>query len=131
TRVSVGPAGVQAVDTSIFFASLSNAPAINADGRWVAFVSGATNLVPGDTNGAPDVFVHDRQTGTTTRASVGPGGAEAIFDTSYRGGQVSISADGRRVAFESPFHNLVTGDTNGVYDVFVRDTQAGTTTRVS
>ena len=43
----------------------SDCPAISADGRFVAFNSDATNLVPGDTNGARDVFVRDRQTGTT------------------------------------------------------------------
>ncbi|MGE0360320.1 MAG: BACON domain-containing carbohydrate-binding protein [Vicinamibacterales bacterium] len=118
TRVSVGLGGAQASGSG---------PTISADGRWVAFVSGAANLVAGDTNGWPDVFVHDRQTGTTTRASVGPGGAQAD-----RGGSLAtISADGRWVVFESSATNLVAGDTNGQGDVFVHDRQTGTTTRAS
>src|SRR6185295_9624019 len=68
--VSAGPGGVQANDESF-------TPTISADGRWIAFVSLASNLVPDDANLAPDVFVYDRQTGTTTRASVGVGGGDA------------------------------------------------------
>src|SRR5260221_638913 len=55
---------------------------VSADGRFVVFSSRATDLVPGDTNGAWDVFVHDRQTGTTERVSVAPGGAQADYDSS-------------------------------------------------
>ena len=91
-------------------------PAISADGRFVAFSSDATNLVPGDTNGTADVFVRDRQTGTTRRVSVGPGGAQGNGDSV----DPALSADGRFVAFESDATNLVPGDTNGVDDVFVR-----------
>ena len=80
--------------------------------------------MPGDTNGSPDVFVRDRQTGTTQRVSVGPGGVQGNGDSSQR---PSISADGRFVAFSSDASNLVPGDTNGVDDVFVRDRQTGTT----
>jgi Tol biopolymer transport system component len=120
SRVSVASDGAQANDRSLF-------PAISADGRFVAFHSDATNLVPGDTNGVEDVFVHDRLTGETTRVSVASGGAQAngrsIFST--------ISADGRFVAFHSDATNLVPGDTNGVADVFVHDRLTGTTSRVS
>jgi len=102
-------------------------PSISADGRYVAFQSRASNLVVDDANGAEDIFVHDRQTGLTQRVSVdsadgaGNGGS----------GSPSISADGRYVVFHSYASNLVTGDTNSTYDVFVRDLQTGLTERVS
>ena len=102
-------------------------PDISADGRWLAYSSLATNLVPGDSNGVEDVFVHDRQTGTTLRVSVATGGGQAS-DTSVKPG---LSADGRYVAFTSSAPDLVAGDTNGVADVFVHDLQTGTTRRVS
>jgi len=101
-------------------------PSISADGHYVAFDSDASNLVPGDTNGYPDVFVHDRQTGQTTRVSVDSAGYQGNFGS----GNPSISADGRYVAFHSIASNLVPGDTN-TYDVFVHDRQTGQTTRVS
>ena len=104
-------------------------PALSADGRFVAFASRSDALVPGDTNGAVDVFLYDRRTGVTTRVSVGPSGAEA---TGLRGSaDPAISADGRFVAFSSGAPDLVAGDTNGADDVFVRDVAAGVTTRVS
>ena len=89
--------------------------------------SGASNLVPGDTNGAGDVFVHDRQTGTTTRVSVAQ---------RRRAGQRRqlFAGDQRRRPLRhvhSAATNLVAGDTNGTQDVFVHDRQTGTTTRVS
>jgi Tol biopolymer transport system component len=120
TRVSVGPGGAQGNGGSF------NA-AISADGRWVAFASRASNLLPGDTNGHEDVFVHDRQTGATTGVSVGLGSVPGNADSS----RPAISADGRSVAFYSAASNLVAGDTNGSSDVFVRDRHAGVTTRVS
>lgn len=119
-RVSVDSAGAQANSTSW-------APALSADGRYVAFVSRASNLVAGDTNGFPDVFVHDRQTGQTERVSVASSGA-AGNDGSY---EPALSADGMLVAFESRASNLATGDTNGKSDVFVHDRQTGQTARVS
>jgi WD40 repeat protein len=100
---------------------------ISADGRFVSFYSYARNLVPGDTNGMPDIFVRDRQGGTTERVSVDSSGAQAD-NASFKS---SISADGRFVAFDSYASNLVAGDTNGWTDVFVRDRQNGTTERVS
>jgi Tol biopolymer transport system component len=107
--------------------------AISADGRFVAFVSQATNLVAGDTNGQPDVFVHDRITGATELVSVNSAGVEGNEPSGpvEFGRGPSISADGRFVAFESYSTNLVPGDNNGTMDVFVRDRLAGSTQRVS
>jgi Tol biopolymer transport system component len=120
TRVSVGPANVQAAGNSAD-------AVISDDGRWVVFTSWADNLVPDDTNGAVDVFVYDTQTAATTRVSVGPGGVQGNFDS----GEPAISADGRWVAFRSAATNLVAGDTNDEADIFVHDRLTGTTTRVS
>jgi Tol biopolymer transport system component len=100
---------------------------ISADGRWVAFSSDATNLVPSDTNGVSDVFVHDRVMGTTVRVSVDSSGTQANGASS----KPSISGDGRVVAFLSSASNLVAGDTNGASDVFIHDLVSGATTRVS
>ncbi len=120
TRVSVSSGGTQGNDASY-------SAAISADGRYVAFRSAATNLVPGDTNNTDDIFVHDRQTGQTTRVSRDSAGQQSNGPAITP----SISGDGRFVAFQSTATNLVTGDTNGVGDIFVRDRQTGTTTRVS
>jgi Tol biopolymer transport system component len=119
-RVSVDPAGAQANNAS-------SLPALSADGRYVAFMARATNLVPGDTNGALDVFVRDRVAQVTRRVSVGRGGAQANNASS----QPALSADGRYVAFTSKANNLVPGDTNGALDVFVRDRITHVTRRVS
>jgi Tol biopolymer transport system component len=119
-RVSVDSAGMQGNGGSDY-------PSISADGRYVAFVGGATNLVPGDTNGQPDIFVHDRVTGTTERVSVDSAGAQANGASDA----ASISADGRYVAYGSLASNLVPGDTNGVEDVFLHDRQLGITERIS
>ena len=109
-------------------ANSSSAPgAISDDGRFVAFGSFATNLVAGDTNGSFDVFVHDRDTGTTERVSVTTGGIEGDGPSSG----VAISGDGSVVAFFSSASNLVPGDTNVVQDVFVHDRDTGVTERVS
>lgn len=122
-RVSIASDGVQGNSDSYH-------PSISADGRFVAFQSSAYNLIPGDTNGYCDVFVHDRQTRQTERVSVASDGAEGNAETGYYYG-VSISGDGRYVAFESHASNLVPGDTNDSWDVFVRDRQTGQTNRVS
>src|SRR5262245_35592588 len=105
----------------------SDRPWISADGRFVAFRSNASNLVAGDTNAKNDVFVRDRQLGTTERVSVSTGGVQGNLGSFF----ASISGDGRFVAFASHASNLVAADTNGVDDVFVRDRLLGTTERVS
>ena len=175
-----------ATSTTALVSPASLRDVISADGRYVAFESTASNLVPGDTNNNIDIFLRDVATGTTTRGQCGHRGragkpqqlrAGDLGRRSLRGlrlvrveprrrrherqrrtsssatrrpgrplGSASvargtqsddlsqfaaISADGRSVAFESDASNLVTGDTNGATDVFVRDTVAGTTTRVS
>jgi len=133
-RVSVSSTGAQADDDSFagFFA-----PAVSADGRFVAFSSDATNLVPGDTNDQTDVFVRDRCltngvsvagcTAKTQRVSVSSSGAQG----SGRSLSPTLSADGRFVAFASEADDLVVGDTNEAFDVFVNDRMTGMTERVS
>lgn len=88
---------------------------MSADGRYVAFYSEATNLVPNDTNGVGDIFVRDRKTGKTRRVSVGPNGLQSNGQSIFQ----ALSASGRTVVFTSDASNLVAGDTNGVSDVFV------------
>ncbi len=100
---------------------------ITPDGRFVVFGSQATNLVPGDTNGFLDIFVRDREAGTTERVSVSSGGAQGDMHSFHP----TISADGRYVSFVSFAGNLVAGDTNNREDVFVHDRQTLTTERVS
>lgn len=119
-RVSVG-AGGQESDGSSFN------PAISVDGRYVAFSSTASNLVAGDTNDVQDVFVRDRAGGTTERVSVASGGSQGDGDVYC----TSMSADGRYVVFYGYASNLVAGDVNGDYDVFVHDRQSGATELVS
>ncbi|HEY6094691.1 MAG TPA: cadherin-like domain-containing protein [Gallionellaceae bacterium] len=168
TRVSIATGGAQANGGSF-------APAISADGRYVTFFSLASNLVPTDLNGANgDIFVHDRESGETNLVSIGLGGTQiggGAFDSgpsiSYDGryvafmsnGQIfvrdrqtnqttmasvsstgtpangscnlpAISGNGQVVAYTSVATNLVTGDTNGVRDIFVHDLQTGVTIRV-
>ncbi len=120
TMVSVDSSGGLGNDASI-------TPAISSDGRFIAFTSYASNLAVGDTNDLSDVFLHDTQTGTTTRVSVNSSGVEG--NSSSR--DTSISSDGRYLAFESFASNLVPGDTNGQADIFRHDTQTGTTIRIS
>src|SRR5438477_460507 len=125
-RVSVASGGAQGNGSSGLI-GFAFPPALSADGRFIAFVSLATSLVAGDTNGATDVFVRDRLTGTTERVSVASGGTQS------NGASLgsALSADGRLVTFQSDATNLVVGDTNGATDVFVRDRQTGMTGRVS
>ena len=107
----------------------SQGPSISGNGRYVAFHSAASNLVPGDTNGLSDIFVSDLRTGRTTRVSVATNGDQA---TGERGSyHASISADGKYVAFHSWAPNLVAGDSNRTCDVFVHEMRTGNTTRVS
>jgi Tol biopolymer transport system component len=121
-RVSVDSAGAEGDDSAGYAA-----PSISDDGRFVAFESWADNLVPGDTNGTQDIFVHDRQTGATVRVSVDPAGNDANSSSN----DPSISADGRYVAFTSLASNLVAADVYPGNDVFVRDLASGTTVLVS
>ena len=102
-------------------------PSISAEGRYVAFASLATDLVPGDSNELCDVFVHDQQTGQTTRISVASDGRQGNGDSI----EPSISADGRYVAFESRATNLVPDDTKDDEDIFVHDRETGETFRIS
>src|SRR5262245_41205153 len=106
--------------------AVSGIPRVSADGHFIAFYSDATNLVAGDTNSCSDVFVRNRLTGITTRASVTSSGIQAN-STSY---EPVISGDGRYVAFSSGATNLFSGST-GFYSVIVRDTVAGTTVSAS
>jgi Tol biopolymer transport system component len=120
-RVNVGS------DGSEDDGSGSTEPAISSDGRFVAFRSYSANLVANDTNGRNDVFIKDRQTGGTARVSISSGNVEGDND-SYG---PAVSSDGRYVTFYSPASTLVSGDTNGMNDIFVRDRQLATTTRVN
>jgi Tol biopolymer transport system component len=119
-RISVASDGTQGNNGS-------SRPSISADGRYVAFVSSASNLVSGDTNGDNDIFVYDTVANATRRVSVGDNGTQGN-SSSYL---PSISADGRYVAFMSDASNLVSGDTNGTRDIFLYDTVSNTTRRVS
>jgi Tol biopolymer transport system component len=119
-RVSIRSGGGQSDGASTL-------PSISGGGRYVAFQSDATNLVPGDSNGFTDVFVRDTKTGKTRRVSVRTGGGQSNEDS----GTATISADGRFVVFGSRATNLVNGDTNGFDDIFVRDRKTGTTSRVN
>jgi Tol biopolymer transport system component len=155
SRVSVSSRGVQGNHESY-------EQSVSGNGRYVAFHSRASNLVPGDTPGSDDVFVRDRHRGRTTRVSAG--GSPAIsadgryvafegrgidvhdrktgrttrVDVSSRGTagnneshSPAISGDGRYVAFYSAASNLVPGDTDGIFDVFVHDRRTGKTSRAS
>jgi Tol biopolymer transport system component len=121
-RVSVSSSGAQGSGPSGI-----EGFTISGDGRFVVFVSRAVDLVPDDTNDVTDIFMHDRVTGQTSRVSVSSLGVQG---NGYSFGP-SVSNDGRYVAFESESSNLVPNDTNGVRDVFVRDTWTGTTARAS
>lgn len=108
-RIDVAPGGRMTDGTG-------RVAALSADGQTVAFTSDATNLVPGDTNGLPDLFVRGRD-GTTRLVTIGLHGAGTDRFTELR---AAVSADGRTVAFSSDATNLVAADTNGATDVFVR-----------
>src|SRR5262249_17347267 len=128
TRVSVSGPGTEANGGSL-------QAELSSDGRYVVFESAASNLVAGDTHGATDIFLPGLAAGITRRISVSTAGVQA--DQTSGGGQYNhfgtsrISGDGHYVAFVSSATNLIAGDTNFVQDVFLRDTIANTTTRVS
>jgi Tol biopolymer transport system component len=121
---------ISARDPQITLATASGQSAnaaVSADGRFIAFESVAGNLIPGDTNGRTDVFVYDRSNGAIERVSVSSGAEQGNSDSV----EPSISADGRFVAFSSNASNLVAGDSNAGYDVFVRDRLTQATFRIS
>ena len=119
-RASVSSAGAEADGRS-------NDAAISGDGRFVTFRSHASNLVPGDANATGDVFVHDLSTGATELVSATGGGVSGDGISGYP----DINHDGSLVAFRSAASNLVSGDTNGAVDVFIRDRFAGVTSLAS
>jgi len=121
TRVSTTSDGVEGTGGD------SYVPSISADGRYVAYHSAAVDLVDDDSNGSTDVFVKDLKTGITIRVSTDSTGDEGTDSSTF----ASISADGRYVAFRSASSNLAAGDTNGTFDIFVKDLLTGTTTLVS
>ena len=119
-RASVGPLNQQSNGAS-------RNPALSANGRWVAFDSFGSNLVPGDIEGQKDVFRYDSASGLATRASVSKSGRGGNNDSQWP----SISGDGAVVAFESLATNLIPNDTNGHQDIFVWDSELGVMNRVS
>jgi Tol biopolymer transport system component len=119
-RVSVSSAEKQAIRGSGYCS-------ISANGRFVAFETGAANLVPRDTNGESDVFVRDLRAGTTRRVSVSSSERQSREWSGY----AKISAGGRFVVFQAPDTNLVARDLNGIQDIFVRDRLIGTTRRIT
>jgi uncharacterized protein YjbI with pentapeptide repeats len=125
SRVSVNSGGEQGNDGS------GGTIGMSSDGRLVVFTSNASNLVPEDTNNFDDIFLHDRDTNTTTRVNVNSAGKQASGCVLICQGSPTISGNGRYIAFDSSATNLVSGDTNGKRDVFVRDLKSGITTRVS
>ena len=100
---------------------------VSGDGRFVAFSSDASDLVPFDTNGVEDVFIRDLVTGVTTRVSISSNGAQGKYESFYP----SLSADGRYVAFQSAADNLVPGESYYDWDIFVHDRLTGQTEIVS
>jgi Tol biopolymer transport system component len=111
-RVSVSSGGAAGNESS-------HLPSLSSDGRFIAFSSDADNLVPNDKNGVEDIFVRDRTKGTTERVSVSAAGQEGNGTSYGIFGGLSISADGRCVAFVSRATNLVPGDTSELDDIFV------------
>ncbi|MBF0160387.1 MAG: PD40 domain-containing protein [Magnetococcales bacterium] len=115
TRISIASSNTQANNDSL-------SPSLSTDGRSIAFVSEATNLVANDSNGRTDIFVRDLQANTTLGVTLqGNGDSDAPV----------LSADGRFVAFTSKASNLVTNDTNGRTDIFVYDRMTNAFSRVN
>lgn len=121
-RVSVSSTGVEADAGSGF-------SAVSYDGRYVSFQSDATNLVAGDTNGARDVFVRDRQAGETIRVSTDASGNETLAGT--YSSNAKVAGVGPWVLFSSTASNLVAGDTNGAEDLFAKNLETGAIERIS
>ncbi|MBR1123356.1 PD40 domain-containing protein [Bradyrhizobium lablabi] len=112
TRISVDAAGAQANQGGV------GKLAFSPDGSKVAFVSGSSNLITGDTNSAEDVFVKDLTTGAITRVSVDAAGAQG---NSFTFDRAVFSPDGSRIAFSSHASNFVAGDTNSDNDIFIKN----------
>ncbi|MER7755887.1 hypothetical protein [Kitasatospora sp. NPDC097643] len=119
-RVSIGLGAAQPDGASF-------AAGVSADGRLAVFTSGATNLVPGDTNGKNDVFVRNLWTGATERVNLGADGTQAAGDSF----DAAISGNGRYVTFSSYATNLAPGANLGFEDVYVHDRWTGRTELVS
>jgi uncharacterized repeat protein (TIGR01451 family) len=112
TLISINTNGVVGNDAS-------EAPKISADGRWVAFESSASDLVPGDTNSYGDIFLRDTVLGITRVVTVNSNGTGSANSGSY---DPEITPDGRFIVFESYASNLAANDTNGfLNDIFIRD----------
>lgn len=118
--------GLKSDGTQMVFGSA--ALAISGDGDSLLFFTSGGNVVPGDTNGLPDVFLRDRQSGAVEWISIGPGGAGGNGPAAVAG---DLSSDGNFALFEGSASNWVAVDTNGLYDVFLRDRANGTTELVS
>ena len=100
---------------------------LSTNGQFALFESSASDLVPGDTNNATDVFVRDLVNGTNILVSISTNGGCA----NGASWESAMTPDGRYVAFASTASNLVPNDTNGIQDIFVRDLQTGVTTLAS
>lgn len=116
SKSSSGTAGNQA----------SLLPVISGDGDVIAFYSEASNLVPGDTNGVADIFVHVRSSGVTTRVSVGPAGAQASTGSNFP----AVSSNGRYITFSSEAPELHP-NANGHQQIYVYDRQTQTSELIS
>ena len=121
TRITVGTAGEKANGSS-------SSPIVSADGRFVWFTSAASNLVAGDTNNHTDLFVHDRQTSTTTRVNLTAATGQPLNGDVDLG---AVSPNGRWVAFSTNASTVVAVDTNAQFDAFRLDTQTGTVVKAS
>jgi Ca2+-binding RTX toxin-like protein len=108
----------------------SAAPVFSPDGSKIAFLSWASNLVAGDTNKTPDLFVKDLVTGVVTRVSTTASGAQSHDSDSTSFDDYVFSADGRKIAFTSYASDLVAGDGNGQPEIFIKDLVSGAVTRV-
>lgn len=123
SAVSRASLGISSSESNLDSTSMS----FSDDGRYIAFESHSTNLVSSDTNGLKDIFVYDKQTGSTQRVSISTSSVEANGPSH----SPMISGDGNFVVFVSSATNLVSGDTNNCSDIFVRDLVNNTTIRVS
>ena len=129
TLVTTGLGGVEANDVGR--SQESDIGSISADGRYVVFSSGATNLVAGDLNGKTDVFRWDRLTGETQLVTVAADGTQANEHTAVNEDDIRVTADGQFVAFITRASNLVTGDVADTGDVFVKNMVTGEVIRAS